>query len=45
MAGFLKAVRERVVIYDGAMGTNIQWNGSSPSCGWGFWPLHRLAIG
>src|ERR1700758_14829 len=24
MAGFLETVRERVVIYDGAMGTNIQ---------------------
>ena len=32
---FLKAVRERVVIYDGAMGTNIQFRSPSVDDFWG----------
>ena len=35
MASFLQNVRERVVIYDGAMGTNIQVRQPSPDDFWG----------
>src|SRR5437899_239105 len=35
MADFLQAVRERVVIYDGAMGTNIQFRNPSVDDFWG----------
>ena len=35
MSAFLQAVRERVVIYDGAMGTNIQFRGPSVDDFWG----------
>src|SRR2546427_3314816 len=35
MADFLQTVRERVVIYDGAMGTNIQTRNPSVDDFWG----------
>src|SRR5271157_4443842 len=35
MSSFLQAVRERVVIYDGAMGTNIQKRQPTPDDFWG----------
>src|SRR3989442_6794761 len=35
MADFLQAVLERVVIYDGAMGTNIQFRNPSVDDFWG----------
>ena len=35
MSSFLQAVQERVVIYDGAMGTNIQVRQPSPDDFWG----------
>ncbi|HZU43658.1 MAG TPA: homocysteine S-methyltransferase family protein, partial [Terriglobales bacterium] len=35
MADFLQTVRERVVVYDGAMGTNIQVRQPSPDDFWG----------
>jgi len=35
MAGFLQTVKERVVIYDGAMGTNIQFRNPSVDDFWG----------
>src|ERR1700757_349276 len=35
MAGFLQTVRERVVIYDGAMGTNIQKRNPTLDDYWG----------
>src|SRR5437879_9140497 len=35
MADFLQTVRERVVIYDGAMGTNIQTREPSVAAVWG----------
>ena len=35
MADFLQTVRERVVIYDGAMGTNIQYRNPSVDDFWG----------
>src|SRR5919198_1069215 len=34
MSDFLQTVRERVVIYDGAMGTNIQFRNPSPDDFW-----------
>ena len=35
MNGFLQSVRERVIIYDGAMGTNIQKRQPTPDDFWG----------
>src|SRR5919108_3278577 len=35
MADFLQSVRERLVIYDGAMGTNIQFRNPSVDDFWG----------
>ena len=35
MSSFLQNVQERVVIYDGAMGTNIQVRQPSPDDFWG----------
>src|SRR4051812_40705143 len=35
MSAFLQTVRERVVIYDGAMGTNIQFRNPSVDDFWG----------
>src|SRR5574338_69708 len=35
MADFLQTVRERVVIYDGAMGTSIQVRETTPEDFWG----------
>jgi len=35
MSDFLQTVRERVVIYDGAMGTNIQYRNLGPDDFWG----------
>src|SRR5947209_11983321 len=35
MSSFLKAVRERVVVYDGAMGTNIHFRNPTVDDYWG----------
>ena len=35
MADFLQTVRERVIIYDGAMGTSIQERRPTPDDFWG----------
>ena len=35
MADFLQSVKERVVVYDGAMGTNIQLRNPSLDDYWG----------
>ena len=35
MSDFLQTVRDRVVIYDGAMGTNIQFRNPSVDDFWG----------
>ncbi|MFB3812764.1 MAG: methionine synthase [Terriglobales bacterium] len=44
MNDFLKAVRERVVIYDGAMGTNIQKRQPSPDDYWGKEGCNELLV-
>jgi 5-methyltetrahydrofolate--homocysteine methyltransferase len=44
MSAFLQAVRERVVIYDGAMGTNIQVRQPSPDDFWGKEGCNELLV-
>src|SRR5919204_2089009 len=44
MSDFLQTVRERVVIYDGAMGTNIQFRNPSPDDFWGKEGCNELLV-
>ncbi len=44
MASFLEIVRERVVIYDGAMGTNIQFRSPSVDDFWGKEGCNELLV-
>src|SRR5512142_3164197 len=44
MAGFLQRVREGVVVYDGAMGTNIQVRQPSPDDFWGKEGCNELLV-
>ncbi len=44
MSEFLKAVNERVVIFDGAMGTNIQFRNPSPDDYWGKEGCNELLV-
>src|SRR5215469_7798351 len=44
MADFLETVRERVVVYDGAMGTNIQRRNPSPDDFWGKEGCNELLV-
>ncbi len=44
MADFLQTVRERVVIYDGAMGTNIQTRNPSVDDFWGKEGCNELLV-
>src|SRR5436853_4538058 len=44
MADFLQAVLERVVIYDGAMGTNIQFRNPSVDDYWGKEGCNELLV-
>src|SRR5439155_22930338 len=44
MADFLRAVLERVVIYDGAMGTNIQFRNPSVDDFWGKEGCNELLV-
>src|SRR5436853_4949595 len=44
MADFLQSVRERVVVYDGAMGTNIQVRQPSPDDFWGKEGCNELLV-
>ena len=44
MSDFLKAVQERVVIYDGAMGTNIQFRNPSVDDYWGKEGCNELLV-
>ena len=44
MADFLQTVRERVVIYDGAMGTNIQFRNPSVDDFWGREGCNELLV-
>ena len=44
MHPFLKAVSERVVVYDGAMGTNIQFRNPSPDDYWGKEGCNELLV-
>src|SRR2546427_12862433 len=44
MADFLQAVLERVVIYDGAMGTNIQFRNPSLDDFWGKEGCNELLV-
>jgi 5-methyltetrahydrofolate--homocysteine methyltransferase len=44
MADFLQTVRERVVIYDGAMGTNIQFRNPSVDDFWGNEGCNELLV-
>src|SRR5215472_4796377 len=44
MADFLQTVRERVVVYDGAMGTNIQRRNPSPDDFWGKEGCNELLV-
>ncbi|HYE23607.1 MAG TPA: methionine synthase [Clostridia bacterium] len=44
MSDFLKAVSERVVVYDGAMGTNIQFRNPSPDDYWGKEGCNELLV-
>src|SRR3989442_13567424 len=44
MADFLQAVLERVVIYDGAMGTNIQFRNPSVDDFWGKEGCNELLV-
>jgi 5-methyltetrahydrofolate--homocysteine methyltransferase len=44
VADFLQTVRERVVIYDGAMGTNIQRRNPSPDDFWGKEGCNELLV-
>ena len=44
MADFLQAVKERVVVYDGAMGTNIQFRNLTPDDFWGKEGCNELLV-
>src|SRR5437588_6486516 len=44
MADFLQTVRQRVVVYDGAMGTNIQRCNPSPDDFWGKEGCNELLV-
>jgi len=44
MNDFLKAVQERVVVYDGAMGTNIQKREPSPDDYWGHEGCNEILV-
>ncbi len=44
MSDFLKAVNERVVVYDGAMGTNIQFRNLTPEDYWGKEGCNELLV-
>src|ERR1043166_3687361 len=44
MADFLQSVRERVVVYDGAMGTNIQFRNPSIDDFWGKEGCNELLV-
>src|SRR5438477_10817069 len=44
MPDFLQTVRERVVVYDGAMGTNIQRRNPSPDDFWGKEGCNELLV-
>src|ERR687887_2640890 len=44
MSDFLQTVRERVVIYDGAMGTNIQFRNPSVDDFWGKEGCNELLV-
>jgi 5-methyltetrahydrofolate--homocysteine methyltransferase len=44
MSEFLKAVNERVVVFDGAMGTNIQFRNPSPDDFWGSEGCNELLV-
>src|SRR5690349_22258823 len=44
MSNFLQTVRERVVIYDGAMGTNIQFRNPSVDDYWGKEGCNELLV-
>jgi 5-methyltetrahydrofolate--homocysteine methyltransferase len=44
MSDFLKAVRERVVVYDGAMGTNIQFRNLTADDYWGKEGCNELLV-
>ncbi|HWR35130.1 MAG TPA: methionine synthase [Clostridia bacterium] len=44
MSDFLKTVSERVVVYDGAMGTNIQFRNPSPDDYWGKEGCNELLV-
>src|SRR2546422_5016974 len=44
MSNFLQTVRERVVIYDGAMGTNIQFRNPSVDDFWGKEGCNELLV-
>jgi len=44
MSEFLKAVEQRVVVYDGAMGTNIQSRNPSPDDFWGKEGCNELLV-
>src|SRR5256886_14229240 len=44
MADFLQTVRDRVVIYDGAMGTNIQFRNPSVDDFWGKEGCNELLV-
>ncbi len=44
MSEYLKAVNERVVIFDGAMGTNIQFRNPTPDDYWGKEGCNELLV-
>jgi len=44
MSDFLQAVNERVVVYDGAMGTNIQFRNPTPDDYWGKEGCNELLV-
>src|SRR5690349_3821304 len=44
MPDFLQTVRQRVVVYDGAMGTNIQRRNPSPDDFWGKEGCNELLV-
>ena len=44
MSDFLKAVNERVVVYDGAMGTNIQFRNLTADDYWGKEGCNELLV-
>jgi 5-methyltetrahydrofolate--homocysteine methyltransferase len=44
MSDFLKAVNERVIVYDGAMGTNIQFRKLTADDYWGKEGCNELLV-